>query len=246
MAASDYTGKEKTSLSNIKEMVANATSLEEIRGNMGLGYTLGVLQAANGGTGVNTLEDVANIIADAIRSLSGQSYVPSTILVTGKTSGSRSDDSLHPDMTVNVSPVCTVSQGVEGISISGGAVILTKPGFYFITCKLGCTFSMRGLSLGDYSSSANWSVTGENIKKEDKTTDLGTVTVVSGSSTSSAGTINNTGTLVVAKSGYSDSKLIFVNNNHVTGDASRGGSVSHSMSVNGTLSIMYNDGLSGA
>lgn len=51
MAASDYTGKEKTSLNNIKEMVANATSLEEIRGNMGLGRSLGVLAVANGGTG---------------------------------------------------------------------------------------------------------------------------------------------------------------------------------------------------
>lgn len=51
MAASDYTGKEKTSLANIKEMVANATSLEEIRGNMGLGRSFGVLAIENGGTG---------------------------------------------------------------------------------------------------------------------------------------------------------------------------------------------------
>lgn len=51
MAASDYTGKEKTSLNNIKEMIVNATSLEEIRGNMGLGRSLGVLAVANGGTG---------------------------------------------------------------------------------------------------------------------------------------------------------------------------------------------------
>lgn len=51
MAASDYNGKEKTSLANIKEMVANATSLAEIRGNMGLGRSLGVLAVANGGTG---------------------------------------------------------------------------------------------------------------------------------------------------------------------------------------------------
>ena len=51
MAASDYNGKEKTSLNNIKEMVANATSLEEIRANMGLGRSLGVLAIENGGTG---------------------------------------------------------------------------------------------------------------------------------------------------------------------------------------------------
>ena len=54
MAASDYTGKEKTSLDNIKEMVANATSLEEIRANMGLGRSLGVLAIENGGTGQNS------------------------------------------------------------------------------------------------------------------------------------------------------------------------------------------------
>ena len=54
MAASDYTGKEKTSLDNIKEMVANATSLEEIRKNMGLGKSLGVLAIENGGTGQNS------------------------------------------------------------------------------------------------------------------------------------------------------------------------------------------------
>lgn len=51
MAASDYNGKEKASLNNIKEMVANATSLEELRGNMGLGRSLGVLAVENGGTG---------------------------------------------------------------------------------------------------------------------------------------------------------------------------------------------------
>lgn len=54
MAASDYTGREKTSLNNIKEMIANATSLEEIRGNLGLGRSLGVLAVENGGTGQNS------------------------------------------------------------------------------------------------------------------------------------------------------------------------------------------------
>ena len=54
MAASDYTGKEKTSLDNIKKMVADATSLEEIRANMGLGRSLGVLALENGGTGQNS------------------------------------------------------------------------------------------------------------------------------------------------------------------------------------------------
>lgn len=78
MAASDYTGKEKTSLANIKEMIANATSLEEIRGNMGLGYTLGVLQAANGGTGVSNLQDVADTIANAIEA--GASSIVNAIL----------------------------------------------------------------------------------------------------------------------------------------------------------------------
>lgn len=54
MAASDYTGQEKTSLANIKEMIANATSLEEIRANLGLGRSLGVLAVENGGTGQNS------------------------------------------------------------------------------------------------------------------------------------------------------------------------------------------------
>lgn len=66
MAASDYTGKEKASLNNIKEMIENGASLQQIRGAMGLGYSLDVLAAANGGTGVNNLQDVADTISDAI------------------------------------------------------------------------------------------------------------------------------------------------------------------------------------
>ena len=66
MAASDYTGKEKASLANIKEMIENGASLQQIRGAMGLGYSLDVLAAANGGTGVNNLQDVADAIVNAI------------------------------------------------------------------------------------------------------------------------------------------------------------------------------------
>lgn len=66
MAASDYNGKEKASLNNIKEMIENGASLQQIRGAMGLGYSLDVLAAANGGTGVNNLQDVADTISGAI------------------------------------------------------------------------------------------------------------------------------------------------------------------------------------
>lgn len=75
MAASDYTGKEKASLANIKEMIENGASLQQIRGAMGLGYSLDVLAAANGGTGVNNLQDVADVIVDAISGAgSGNSF----------------------------------------------------------------------------------------------------------------------------------------------------------------------------
>lgn len=61
-----YTGNEKASLNNIKEMIDNGASLQQIRGAMGLGRTLGVLEAANGGTGVNNLQDVADVIVSAL------------------------------------------------------------------------------------------------------------------------------------------------------------------------------------
>ena len=52
-------------------MVTNAASLAEIRANMGLGRELSTLQAANGGTGVTDLNDVATTIANAITSAIG-------------------------------------------------------------------------------------------------------------------------------------------------------------------------------
>lgn len=53
----------------------SGSDLQNLRKEMGLGDTLGVLEAANGGTGVNNLQDVADTIVDAISGAgSGNSF----------------------------------------------------------------------------------------------------------------------------------------------------------------------------
>ena len=123
MAASDYTGKEKTSLANIKEMVANATSLEEIRGNMGLGYTLGILQAANGGTGVSNLQDVADAIVTAIGNIKSEINTKSAAFVCGSaTNGSSTLKDTYFNCTLNYSIGNDLGASASGITVKTAGV----------------------------------------------------------------------------------------------------------------------------
>ena len=126
MAASDYNGKEKASLNNIKEMIENGASLQQIRGAMGLGYSLDVLAAANGGTGVATLQDVADVIAEALSGMKGSDYsgVGASLLISGS-SGKTSFN------YVQMKPSATASSG-NGVSISSNAIRIGKAGIYRI------------------------------------------------------------------------------------------------------------------
>lgn len=126
MAASDYNGKEKASLNNIKDMIANATSLEEIRANMGLGRELNALQAANGGTGVTDLNQVATTIANAITSAIGgiktELNTKSAAFVAGSGWSGTSN-------IVNVSCALRYSVGND-LSVSQSGIKVLKDGLY--------------------------------------------------------------------------------------------------------------------
>ena len=125
MAASDYTGREKTSLNNIKEMIANATSLEEIRGNMGLGRELSILQAANGGTGVNNLQDVADAIVDAMGQINFSQYA-SDAMGTAYWSGTYETGSGNTTLS---------SSGVVGMKSGSNRITITKAGLYEVFAR---------------------------------------------------------------------------------------------------------------
>lgn len=121
MAASDYNGKEKASLNNIKEMVANATSLEELRGNMGLGRELSTLQAANGGTGVTDLNQVATTIANAITTAIGNMKLnelntKSAAFVAGS-GWSGTSDFVYPSCSIRYSVGSDLAVSEQGIKI---------------------------------------------------------------------------------------------------------------------------------
>lgn len=140
MAASDYTGKEKASLNNIKEMIANATSLEEIRANMGLGRELSTLQAANGGTGVNNLQDVADAIVDAVGQINFSQYASDT---AGTAYWSGAYDTGSGNTTLS-------SSSVVGMKSGSNRITITKAGLYEILARARTSAS----SLIEYSSSS--------------------------------------------------------------------------------------------
>lgn len=140
MAASDYTGKEKTSLNNIKEMVANATSLEEIRANMGLGRELSTLQAANGGTGVTDLNGVADAIVDAMSQINFSQYV-SDVMGTAYWNGFCERGSGN---------VTLASSSVVGMKSGSNRITITKSGLYEIHAKASA--GVGTMILNSYSS----------------------------------------------------------------------------------------------
>ena len=102
-------------------MVTNAASLAEIRANMGLGRELSTLQAANGGTGVTDLNQVATTIANAITTAIGniksEINTQSAAFVCGD--GSNNDYitcdlnySIGNDLTASVSGIGVRTTGV--------------------------------------------------------------------------------------------------------------------------------------
>ena len=239
MAASDYTGKEKTSLNNIKEMIANATSLEEIRGNMGLGYTLGVLQAANGGTGVSNLQDVADTIANAILLVNGFSYNPGAQLASANYSGSANGvyDSRYRNhqATLSVAPSISINQGIDGISYGSGILTLTKPGVY----RFDFTSSVQAVKTGVYGnfSSATASIKLEGTGFEGFTSGEYAKSTASGFSK----TATKSESVEITKKGYGNSTLKITYYGYAkatdTSDSMR-----LTLTVNETISVLYSMG----
>lgn len=270
MAASDYNGKEKASLNNIKEMVANATSLEELRGNMGLGRSLGVLAVANGGTGHNEITDnnqlslylqqqesqltgdepiFASNLLTAINILNGVFYPIGALLASASLSNKKSASGLHPSLAANMTPTLILADGVDGISVSGNKITLTKPGMYYVECSVNTVCKASGFKWGaDWNGSTNWTIVGSNVKNEQMTSELGTVKLCENSfstsfNSSSTKTMKETEHIIVAKEGGTDSTLTFTNNNALSLDASTASGSSTSLSVSSTVKIQYNDGL---
>ena len=240
MAASDYTGKEKTSLNNIKEMIANATSLEEIRGNMGLGYTLGVLQAANGGTGVSNLQDVADTIANAILLVNGFSYNPGAQLASANYSGSANGvyDSQYDrnhQATLSAAPSISISQGIDGISYGSGILTLTKPGVY----RFDFTSSVQAVKTGLYGnfSSATASIKLEGTGFEGFTSGEYAKSTASGFSK----TATKSESVEITKKSYGNSTLKITCYGYAkatdTSDSTR-----LTLTVNETISVLYSMG----
>ena len=69
MAASDYNGKEKSSLNNIKELFQylHGGGAQALRKALGLGDTLGVLPEANGGTNRTDFDAYVKSLIDAAK-----------------------------------------------------------------------------------------------------------------------------------------------------------------------------------
>lgn len=240
MAASDYTGKEKTSLANIKEMIANATSLEEIRGNMGLGYTLGVLQAANGGTGVSNLQDVADAIVDAILLVNGFSYNPGTQLASANYSGSATgvyDSYGHGThkATLNVSPNISISPGIDGISYNSGVMTFTKPGVY----RLDFTSSVKAVKSGIYGDfgSATASIKLEGTGFEGFTSGEYAKSQANGFNV----TANASQGVEITKKGYGNSTLKITCYGYAQANDTSS-STGLTLTVNDTISVLYSMG----
>lgn len=106
-------------------MVANATSLEELRGNMGLGRELSTLQAANGGTGVTNLQDVADAIVNAMNQIKFSQYASDAMGTAywmgleGKGSGS----------------IGLASSSVVGMNNKSNRITITKAGLYEVYAR---------------------------------------------------------------------------------------------------------------
>ena len=270
MAASDYTGKEKTSLNNIKEMIANATSLEEIRANLGLGRSLGVLAVENGGTGYSEITDndqlslylqqqesqltgnepiFASNLLTAINILNGVYYPIGQLLANGSFSSNKNTSGLHPSLTANGSPTLVLADGIGGVFVNGNKITLTKPGMYYIECSVNTVCSASGYKWGaSWNGSTKWVVVGNNVKNEDRTSELGTINLCSNSfsesfNSSSSKTMKETEHIIVAKEGGTDSTLTFTNNNAVSLNASTASGDKMTLKVSSTVKIQYNDGL---
>ena len=140
MSIEDYSGREKTSLNNIREMITNATSLGEIRANMGLGRELTTLQAANGGTGVTDLNGVADAIVDAMGQINFSQYA-SDAMGTAYWSGNYDTGSGNTTLS---------SSGVVGMKSGSNRITITKAGLYEVFARARTSAS----SLFNYSSSS--------------------------------------------------------------------------------------------
>lgn len=130
MAVEDYTGKEKVSLNNIKNMIENGASLQQIRGAMGLGYSLGVLEAANGGTGVNNLQDVANVIVEAMKKMKMSQYDSATaarVFVSEKVSYDNTELAFKS------------SAATGKLAINGNSIVVNESGLYLINGYVSTT-----------------------------------------------------------------------------------------------------------
>lgn len=127
MAVSDYNGKEKASLNNIKEMIENGASLQQIRGAMGLGYSLDALAAANGGTGVTTLQDVADVIAEAISNLRVSEHSGYGAIVVFEADEESSGNKVLPGVVVSKS---------SGFSFESNKLIVASAGLYRVSYKI--------------------------------------------------------------------------------------------------------------
>lgn len=130
MAVEDYTGKEKVSLNNIKNMIENGASLQQIRGAMGLGYSLGVLEAANGGTGVNNLQDVANVIVEAMKKMKMSQYDSATAARAF----------VSQEVSYNNTELVFKSSAATGkLAINGNSIVVNESGLYLINGYVSTT-----------------------------------------------------------------------------------------------------------
>ena len=56
--------KRPSAASNVKALVTQPDGLKAIRGNMGLGSTLGALPVENGGTGCTSVDGIKELVLD--------------------------------------------------------------------------------------------------------------------------------------------------------------------------------------
>lgn len=130
MAVEDYTGKEKVSLNNIKNMIENGASLQQIRGAMGLGYSLSTLAAANGGTGVNNLQDVANVIVEAMKNMKMSQYDSATAARAF----------VSEEVSYDDTELAFKSSAATGkLAINGNSIVVNESGLYLINGYVSTT-----------------------------------------------------------------------------------------------------------
>lgn len=130
MAVEDYTGKEKVSLNNIKNMIENGASLQQIRGAMGLGYSLSTLAAANGGTGVNNLQDVANVIVETMKNMKMSQYDSATAARAF----------VSEQVSYDNTELAFKSSAATGkLAINGNSIVVNESGLYLINGYVSTT-----------------------------------------------------------------------------------------------------------